>query len=461
MSPATTFGTELRAARQRAGFNTISRLADALSQRELPYGDDTLNKWELDQRRPTRETALLVLAVLVKHGGLTSLAAVNNLLWLLGLRDLDSLEIARFFAGLPVRVAHSNLPPPPPFTRLIGRDERLNRLYDHLENPASTPVVVISGLGGIGKTALAWEVTNRIMNAGTFNALAWESAKSEEFTGVNRQPRRGAPLNLHSVLVSFAQQLAIDLPEKITADDLLYRLRHHLRQKPCLLVLDNLETLESARDSARLLHDLVSPSAAERPSKVLLTSRQSLAEESFVYDERLTGLNHDHTVEMLQSEASTRQAEALLSLSPFLLDRIHQVTGGMPLAIKLIVSQFLLGIALDTELERLGRAADEEELYRFIYFALWGKLSIPAQQIMVGAAAFSTSAMRHMLIEVSELAQPPFDLAIAELVRMCLIEVLPHAEERRQRYDLHAMTRWFINSPLAERWEEQKRVSPG
>lgn len=457
MTPPTTFGTELRAARQRAGFSTISRLADALSQRNQPYGEDTLNKWELDQRRPSRETLLPILALLADQRGLTSIHQINNLLWLLGLRDLDSAEIAQFFAGLSTRGDSPNLPPPPPFTRLIGREERLARLIDHLTDPASVPLVTISGLGGIGKTALAWEVAARLMNTGVFTALAWESAKSEEFTGVSRRQRSATPLNLHSVLLSFAHQLGIDLSDKITFDDLLYRLRHRLQQEPCLLVLDNLETLESARDAARLLYDLVKPSAGEHPSKVLLTSRQSLAEESFVYDDRLPGLAYDHTVELLQSEASARRAEALLNLSPALLERLHQTTGGMPLAIKLIVSQFLLGIALDTELERLAHATDEEELYRFIYFALWAKLTIPAQQVLVGAAAFSTSAMRPMLMEVSELEPPPFDLAIAELVRMCLLDVLPHAEERRQRYDLHAMTRWFVNAPLAEQWEAQQR----
>ena len=45
----------------------------------------------------------------------------------------------------------------------------------------------------------------------------------------------------------------------------------------------------------------------------------------------------------------------------------------MPLALKLIVSQSLLGIALDEELARLEGVMDEHEIYRFIYYKTFNK----------------------------------------------------------------------------------------
>jgi hypothetical protein len=127
----------------------------------------------------------------------------------------------------------------------------------------------------------------------------------------------------------------------------------------------------------------------------------------------------------------------------------------MPLAIKLIVSQFLLGIALDEELERLAQTENEAELYHFIYFALWDKLSLSAQQVLVSMGFFGAPALRAMVLEVSEVAETDFTPAVTELVRSSLMEVMPHLEAMQQRYTIHAMTRWFINGPLTDLWRRQ------
>jgi len=451
---SSTFGSELRAARQKAGYHTIASLADALSHQGLVCSEDTLSNWERNQRRPSRNDVLPVLSFLAAQGALESVAAVNQLFYLLGLRDLDAVEVSTYFPGLAV-AAVPNLPDKPIYDRLVGRDELVNHLLQLITSSESRPVTVISGLGGIGKTALAYEVVKRALANGSFEAVVWETAKSEEFTGIVRSTLRVQNISLVAILLSFAQQLNIDVSDKVTVDDLIYRLKAVLRQRSIIVVLDNLETFDAVRDIARILYELV----ASSPSRVLLTSRERLADVWFVYDEYLRGLSLEATVELLRLEAIHRGAPTLLEAGDLLLERIFQVTGGMPLAIKLIVSQFMLGISVDRELDRLAAAVDEEELYRFIYFALWEKLSIPAQKVAVGAAAFSTSAQRSMLIEVSEVEELNFDQAAAELVKMCLLEVLYHVEQRRQRYDMHAMTRWFINIPLVGLWYQQQSHS--
>ena len=65
-----------------------------------------------------------------------------------------------------------------------------------------------------------------------------------------------------------------------------------------------------------------------------------------------------------------------------------------------------------------------------------------------------------MLIEVSMVTEEAFTEAIPELVRYSLIDILRHPEIARQRYAIHAMTRWFVNSPLSEMWNQQKAANP-
>lgn len=148
-----------------------------------------------------------------------------------------------------------------------------------------------------------------------------------------------------------------------------------------------------------------------------------------------------------------------MKMSPILQERVFGVTGGMPLALKLLVSQYMLGIALDEAIERLEQAVDEQELYRFIYFALWEKMSIDSQLVIGAAASYGFSVSRDMLIDTCELDAQTFAGAIRELVRMSLIEVNLYPEMRLQRYSIHALTRWFVNAPLVELWHQQKGQS--
>lgn len=293
------------------------------------------------------------------------------------------------------------------------------------------------------------------MNSGQFDNMAWESAKPEEFIGASISTRQKQKLDLHTLLTNYARQLGYDALTKLPPEQLERQLRNILRSGSYLLVLDNLETLETAEDIAHKLYELISPSASKRPSKVLITSRERLVDKPFVYDLFIRGLSEPATGELFHLEAESRGADQLSSDNSY-DQQIYKITGGMPLAIKLIVSQFLLGISLEQELIRLEKAVDEQELYRFIYFSLWEKLNISAQKVLVGSATFGTSAQRDHLIKVSRTPSPDFDTAIADLIRYSLIEVFQNIALNQQRYDIHSITRWFVNAPLKDMWQQQK-----
>lgn len=450
-----TFGALLRAARIKAGFHTIGTFADALSDQGLVYTDEAIGNWEKDRRRPyrldsDRSVVLKILQVLVKKGGLANTAQIDTMLTALDRPRLSDAEKELYFPDLGTLIR--NLPEKPPYDRLVGREEVLTLLTDILQTLSGKQVVVISGLGGIGKTAIAYEVVKRVMQSGRFERLAWETVKSEEFTGTDIRVRSQQTISFPSVLASYARQLGLESLITQPPDVLYTRLRDTLRSGRYLVVLDNLETLEAAQDIARQLYGMVSPGE----SRVLITSRERLVDESFVYDYFVRGLSEPASLELIHDEAQSRSADMLLQADATLLKRIFTTTGGMPLALKLIVSQVLLGIALDEELARLEGVMDEQEIYRFIYFAIWQKLSKPAQKLLIGAATFPTVALRSMLQPVSELEDSAFNQAVPELVRMSIMEVTHHPLAAQKCYDIHAMTRWFVNAPLTELWNQQK-----
>jgi hypothetical protein len=344
--------------------------------------------------------------------------------------------------------------PPRRYTHLVGREKQIDEILARLRSvgPLAQTVVAITGLGGIGKTALAYEVSQRLLLEGRF----WESAKSLEFIGTKIVPR-GSPASISfpSLLASIARQLDHEEWLALSLSDLQKRVRYALQTSSYLVVVDNLETVQDYETLALELHSILGSSQADKPSKALLTSRERLVDNSYVYDHYIEGLSEPDSRDFLRQEAENRGAQGLLHTGERLLKRVYTITRGMPLALQLVVSQYLVGIALDSELDRL-QEAKEEQLYEFIYMDLWFKLSIPAQKVMVAVAAFTSSAARSMLQPVSRTTEDEFESALTELVRMSLVEPSVHPLSSERRYSIHPVTRWFINAPLRSLWERQK-----
>ncbi|NJL57203.1 ATP-binding protein [bacterium] len=208
-----TFGKLLRAARKRAGFHTIAAFADSLSEYGLAYTDDAIGHWENDRRKPyhsdkDRLNTLKIFQLLVEKRGIEHTTQIDAMLLALNRPALSNEEKAAYFPNLGIPIA--NLPEKPPYDRLVGRDEVLEAVSDALQDTAGKPVIVVSGLGGIGKTAVAYEVINRVMQSGRFEKLAWETTKSEEFTGVGIRQRREQIISFPNVLASYARQLGFE-----------------------------------------------------------------------------------------------------------------------------------------------------------------------------------------------------------------------------------------------------------
>ncbi len=447
------FGAMLRAARRRAGFSTIPAFVEELHQERLVYTIEAVGHWERGIRKPSRETLLSVLRVLVRAAGITTRDEVNGMLNALGYTIISDDEINQYcpqLKSLPV-----NLPHIPHYYRFVGRKNTLSFLVDLLGDSKAPKVVAISGLGGIGKTALAREVAMLAVQRGVFTDILWESAKREEFIGVQIRPHSSPAGTLLAILDSYARQLGTEQPPSQFAL-LLNQIQQMLQSRACLVVLDNLETVAEGREAAAILHQLVSRSI---DSRALITSRERLVDEPYVYDHKIEGLPEIESIELLRTDAAQRGAHSLLT-NQQLIKQVHTVTGGMPLAIVLIVSQYLMGIALDEELERLKRATNEEELYRFIYFDLWLRLPEPAQKLLVALGTFATGALRVMVQQFTQFDDDTFLSAVRDLNRVSLLEMRASPLAHQQLYDVHPMTRWFVNSPLETMWRQHRRQSP-
>jgi hypothetical protein len=343
--------------------------------------------------------------------------------------------------------------PPKPYEQLIGRDDWVDRVLTTLHDSDAPPIIAITGIGGVGKTALAYEVARRVVEDSLFKDALWESAKQYELLGGTIVARPDAAITKESLLNSIARQLGRFEMLQLHPDERRLRLQYILQHTPYLIVVDNLETVEDSQALVEELADLL------RPSRAILTSRVRLEPSEYVQEVHVQGLSESAVIEFLRQEAQEKSISPIAMAEEVVLKRIAEATGGIPLAMKFFIAQVSAGLSIDEELQRLEKAENEEILYRFIYFDLWSTLTIPSQKTLVAIPAFAASVPRFLLQPVARVTDDEFEPAADDLVRKSLVERTDHEDIQKRRYSVHQLTRHFVNSDLRAIWEAQKVAS--
>lgn len=338
----------------------------------------------------------------------------------------------------------TTLPWNDPYYRLPERDGELDLIVQHLIKKETQWGVFVSGLGGIGKTATAIEIGRRCMAAHAFERVLGDSAKLDFLVdGRVAQADDKAVLNFENFLNELGTQL--DRPELRLKpfDEKRHVLSRLLDQAPYLVIVDNLETVQNATQIVRDLPQLLGRSRA------IITSREVISANTLPLI--LKGLGETDSLFFLREDAQTRQCEDVIKASDAVLREVHQAVEGQPLALKLIVGQ-AANFGLDYALAHIKNTRGD--IYRFIYWDSWQKLSLPAQEMLIYLGGAPTS------VSLNELLDVPFSIdhddltaAINQLIKLSLINV--SQPEGKKRYAIHELTRSFVNSDLPELWGQQ------
>lgn len=351
-------------------------------------------------------------------------------------------EARRSAARDEVRQAALDSLPPPTFTRLFGVHAPLASLAAFLSDPASHWLVALEGMGGVGKTALARQVVEDLICQGRFQAVAWITAQQHAFVGGRLRSLDQPALTFAGLLDQAARSLGLDprldLPERQQAQ----RLHSALAGQPTLLVVDNLET---AADLWALLEGL---DRLARPAKVLLTTRQRVDAHDQVTSVPLAALPPADALAFLRYHGEERSTPALLQAPESDLRRIVAVTGGHPLAIKLVVGQ-AQALPLAQVLDDLAAAQPEiHDFYHFLFRYSWQRLSDPARQLLLHMPLLDPAgATWEDLAAVSGATlNGYYRSALEELVAASLLDA--GCAQGRLLYSIHRLTEYFILSDL-------------
>lgn len=221
-------------------------------------------------------------------------------------------------AAPPVTAPATRLPHDvPDFT---GREQLLSELDAELSVTATAPVVVLSGTGGVGKTALALHWARRAAIAEAFD----DGRLFVDLQGFTDNP----PVGAADAIADLLRQLGVPgsrAPSDL--DDARALARQLLEQRRCLVILDN------AADAAQVRPLLLT----RRPSLTLVTSRSRLA--------GLAAGDGAHRIGMdaLTPQEARRLLHRLLGAvdePDAILERLIELCARLPLALRVAAAGF-------------------------------------------------------------------------------------------------------------------------
>lgn len=182
-----------------------------------------------------------------------------------------------------IDLAENNLPPRDPnLVRFVGRSEYLGNLWNWLVE-LNSPLKVLTALGGTGKTAIAYEFCQQLIQnkPSWVNKIVWLSAKRQTYSAIQGKKYAASRVDFSDV-PSFFAELVRELggsEEEIgdcsgEVDDLIGLSFDYLTELPALVVIDDIDTL-SLEEQGELFSQIQSLSGRTfaNGTRFLITSR--------------------------------------------------------------------------------------------------------------------------------------------------------------------------------------------
>lgn len=331
------------------------------------------------------------------------------------------------------------------FGNFIGRDDEINLILAELRKPLGKPIVGLYGMGGIGKSALAREVADRLIAEKTFNAAWWTTAKLQSLDLFD-EISADVVVSYRIIIDRLASWLGIasELRGINEFEHKERRIQQELQDLHLLLVLDNLETSRNQNEIAAKMAQLINGTS----SRVIITSREETQiSPKLIEAFHVAGLVEIDSIRFLR-ETSREQRQNSVRLQQATdnqLGKIAKSVGGMPLAMKLAVG-LLENFSINEFIDSLKDVDNQKinELYDYLFISNWRNLTQDQKELLVSLSQFDEEegASAHQLLTANNQLDENVKEIIEHLVRVSLIEVSGDLEDTR--YQLHPLTHHFI-----------------
>jgi NB-ARC domain len=335
--------------------------------------------------------------------------------------------------------------------KFIGREPELDRLHTQLQQGNLVSISAVEGMGGVGKTELAIQYTQRYPDVYT-GGVAWLFAR--EF-------------NLGTQVVGFAQsQLNLKIPEGLELSDQVAFCWRNWREGEVLLVLD--DVVNYNRDVEPYL-----PPPASNRFKVVMTTRLTFGPP--IQSLSLDVLPPEQSLELLTVLIGEGRVQPELEIAQSLCAWLEHLPLGIELVGRYLLKRTDLSLAM--LLFRLQEKAKKRQAIRHdalqrdeatatstarrgaeaAFELSWEELDAPSQHLGKLLSLFAPAPIPWRLAESVEQkycenseGEHEFDMEAFENTRARLLNLhlVQLSRQEEQIYRLHSLIREFFRGKL-------------
>ena len=322
-----------------------------------------------------------------------------------------------------------------PENDLLGREKEIKTIMKLL-HPDRNRIVGIYGIGGVGKTALAMEISYRCLEAreirkNRLNYSVLESINYEEipefevfiFISAKRQNFIDGTISRNQSFVRTLQEINRDLFNffeiPFSREDRqkqLMTINQYLGKQRTLLIIDNLDDLDKVELSSVLeFVNKLPPS-----TWTILTSRQDIGFSSII----LNSLEENDAISLIDQQVQCKGLDTDI-LTKKKKEDIFKLTGGIPLAIIHFIHCLLNGEKFN-DIETKYQNLIKEEIGRFLFDEEVKKIRKNefSYNLLLSISLFADSPTRDALIHVADLSKREeriVDNAFEELFKLSFV----------------------------------------
>ena len=325
--------------------------------------------------------------------------------------------------------------------KCFGTEHNIEEIIQLLTDKERPSILNLQGMGGLGKTTLADAVMRRAITNKLFEDFGWVSAR-QPLNGVDVDAFPIANMAISDLIELLGEQLLgrDSLPIPFDLERTVQLLQAHMKERPCLVVLDNLETLSDPKKLWTILNRLCNPTC------FLMTSRHHVQVEYSIFPYIMPELDIDSSLALIRYRADQTNLPHIAQASDEDLFPIYKTVGGNPLALLLVVGQ-MHTTDLDNTLNRLQTAQGYkiEEFYSYIYRQAWEQLDFNSRQVLLSSLLLPDDGeTRDFFMAVSGVEPKVFHDALDRLVTLNLVNHHPGVGIKPSRYTIHSLTSTFL-----------------
>ncbi|UGX85226.1 RNA-binding domain-containing protein [Phyllobacterium meliloti] len=296
----------------------------------------------------------------------------------------------------------------PDLVEFLGRSGALAKLREWIADPRS-PVRLITGIGGLGKTTLAYRFAEEVteLGAGAVEQVLWLAAKVRTYSALKGEMVAVGRVDFDDLMSLHREILHVlhyESPvddDDVETEELEERIIEALNIVPCLIVVDDIDSLEP-EEQRRVVSSmngigLRTVGRELASSKILMTSRidQGLPQTSVL---KLAGLERDVFGHYVSNIARLFGIPAIYGET---LDELYESSSGSPLFSASIVRLVKLGEGIKQAIET-WKGQDGEDVRAFAFKREIERLSSPDARLLLAVILLGETSI-HDLATILEI----------------------------------------------------------